>query len=195
MVQGKVRPNWQPSGFGQFSLAPEKNLWAGEAEVERSVLYRGAIVSGFGQIETRIAELALRASCHPAYSDLREKPPHGATKTARYLKEVFAACGPLQRHQSVATLFLDRFLELTEVRTMMAHGSMSIVPRWGITFEYVNRVSGGRIEKHSRRFSDEQLGSVAVHVNRLSRLGQGLYWRGNLNVVLPEARWEPDVAA
>lgn len=187
-------PKWRPSGFERRSLAPEKNLWAGEELVERAVLYRGAIVSGFGQIETGIAEIALRASCHPAYRELRDRPPYGATKTAKYLKEVFAAPGPVQTQSSVAILFLDRFLGLTDVRTMMAHGSLSALPGWGITFEYINRAPGGLIEKRSRRFSEEHLAQIAADVNRLSRLGQGLYWRGGLNLALPEAQWDSGAA-
>jgi len=183
--------NRRPSGFGRRSLAPEKNPWADEELVERAVLHRGAIVSGFGQIETGIGEIALRASCHPAYRPLRDGHPYGATRTAKYLKEVFAAPGPLQKQCGVATLFLDRFLALTEIRTMMAHGSLSALPQWGITFEFIHRGPGGRVEKHSRRFSEEHLAHIAAYVNRLSRLGQGLYWRGGLNAALPEARWYP----
>ena len=89
----------------------------------------------------------------------------------------------------MGTLFLQRFLGFKEVRDMMAHGAMSAVPQWGLTFEYISRERGGLIAKKSRRFSEDQLLQLAEAVNRLSRLAQGLYWRAGLHSELPEPRW------
>lgn len=154
-----------------------------------AVLYRGAIVSGFGQIETGIAELSLRILNDANYRAMRATPPYGATKTAAFLKDVLDASGPLQRFRRVGHLFLDRFQNFAELRTLMAHGAMSVVPNWGVTVEYVNRARGGLIEQRSQRFSLLQLQTLAEQVNRLSRLGQRLYWRADLETVLPPRSW------
>jgi hypothetical protein len=171
-----------PPGLARSAYAVEINPWVPRGNIEAALLFRGTIVSAFGYIETLMGEVAVRASRLDDYAGLREGFPHSAAKRSAHLRRVFAS-GPLAPFERLATLAFDRFDATAELRHLVAHARMQVLPDWGVTFEDFPRNAPGGLIKRTKRLQMSELEQAAWQAARLSRLCQRL--AGRLNAVLP----------
>ena len=175
-----------PAGSARRSAYEvEANPWARRGDVEAALFYRGTIVSAFGYIETRMGELAIRASRLDVYSAMRENFPFSAEKRSTYLRKVFST-GPLKSFGAIAGLALDRFDAAAELRHLVAHARMQVLPDWGVSFDDFPKSGRGGLTVRRRRFLLEDLEREAWRAARLSRLCQHLLSRLNAFDILPE---------
>ena len=111
---------WMRSAY-----AIEVSPWVNREQVEAALLFRGAIVSAHGYIETRLAELAIRSSRMTEYSELRATFPYPHKKRLAYLREVFSKA-PLAAYRQTAERFLVKFDKGADFRHLIAHSRMQV---------------------------------------------------------------------
>lgn len=178
------RSEWQ---WAKSAYAIEVNPWVSREEAEAVLLFRGTIVAAYGYVESRLAEIAIRASRIEAYAGLRPTFPYAMDRRVAFLKDVFSR-GPLGAYGAPAAKFLDRFMATTDLRHMMAHARMELVgdlAGWGATFHDYRPDAGGTIRYRRRRMKLAEIEHEAWAASRLSRLGQVLYVRLQATGVLP----------
>ncbi|WP_435199216.1 hypothetical protein [Qipengyuania sp. 902] len=163
----------EAKGLARSAYAVEVNPWVPRGEVEAAIFFRGAIVSAYGYIETRIGELTLRISKIPQYAALREKMPYHADKRIAFLREAFSV-GDLARFGGTADRFLLRFEAQAHLRHLIAHARMQVMPAWGVTFQDFPTVGHEGPQHRTRRMPLGDLEFLAWRAARLSRLGQHL---------------------
>ena len=112
----------------------EINPWVPDLYLKNAVLFRGAVVSAWGYIETKLIELAIRSSRMPEYSAIRATYPYKLDNRFGYMRRVLASEGPFSKYRSIGKKFLDRFEASADLRHLMAHGDMQALPDWGVTF-------------------------------------------------------------
>ncbi|MGE4304734.1 MAG: hypothetical protein AB7E24_11975 [Novosphingobium sp.] len=174
-----------PHSLARSAYSVEVNPWSPREDVEAAIFFRGAIVSAFGNIEARLGELCIRASRIPVYDALRDRFPHPTSKRIAYLRQVFAT-GPLATWEATATRYLDRFQAGEELRNLVAHSQMQVLPDWGVTLRDFPSADRAGIQTRSRRLTLPEIEIVAWRAARLSRLGQHLFDLLESTGILPQ---------
>ena len=174
----------RPKNHARSAYAFEVNPWTTRGDVEAAQFFRGTIVSGFGYIDTRLSELAIRISKMPEYRDLRSTFPYSFGKRVHYLPEVFSK-PPLEEFGGLALQFLARLESHYELRNLAAHGKMQVMPDWGVTFTDYPATKGDKITQRRERFTPAMLEAAAYKVARFSRLSQLLLVWLERSVELP----------
>jgi hypothetical protein len=173
-----------PKGYRRSAYEVEVNPWARRGEVEAALFFRGTIVSAFGYIETRIAELAIRTSRLEQYAEIRPNFPFSLEKRISYLRKVFER-PPLSQFQGLAALALNRFEGAGELRHQVAHARMQVLSGSGATFEDFPKADREGIALRRGRYTMEDLEQAAWRAARLSRLCQHLMVRLDQAEILP----------
>lgn len=181
-IEGYLRS--PPNNSGRSAYAVEVNPWARRGEIEAALLFRGSIVSAFGYIDTRLSELAIRTSVMPEYLGMREKLPFTFQRRINYLREIFDTA-PLERYQPYARQFLYRLEQNYELRNLVAHARMQVLPDWGVTFVHFVRGDGNQLLEVNKRVLVSELERAAWRLCRLSRLTQFLLERIESDQILP----------
>ena len=161
-----------PQGVARSPYAVESNPWSRRGEIEAALLFRGTIVSAYGFVETRLAELTIQASRLECYTNLAPTLPYITHRRLKFLRQVFAS-GPLEPYQEVAEQFFKRFEKIADTRHLVAHARMQVLPDWGVTFEDY-RIVKGEIINRTKRFPMEEFEVLASNSARFSRLSQRL---------------------
>ncbi len=120
----------------------------------------------------------------PEYVGMREKLPFTFGKRVSYLREIFARA-PLDKYQPYASQFLRRLEENYELRNLVAHARMQVLPDWGVTFIHFERGTGNQLLEVKKRILVTELERVAWRLCRLSRLAQLLLERVERDEILP----------
>jgi hypothetical protein len=171
---------WQ---FAKSAYAIEVNPWPPRTDVEAVLLWRGTIVAAFGNIETNLGEVAIRASRLPQYEALRAGFPYSAEKRVAFLRAAFCK-DPLRPYQGIASVFLDRFSAAANLRHMMAHARMQVLPGMAVFHDFAES-NGVEVSARRTPFALHELEHCAWKAARLSRIGQRLLVRLNTAEVLP----------
>jgi hypothetical protein len=170
------------SAYVRSPYALEYNPWTSKPEIEDAMFYRGVIVSAFAQIETRLGELAIRASLLPQYLEIGERFPFTAEKRVAFLRKAFAL-DPLAPYGEIAIGFLDRFRDIAGLRHMMAHGRMQVLGGQ-ITFHDFPQSDGTAISTRRQPFVFAGLEVLAWRSAKLARIGHRLSGRlDGLNIL------------
>jgi len=172
------------NGWRRSAYEVEINPWSRRGDVEAALLFRGAIVSAYGYIETVLGDISLRASRLPRYAALRETFTHTAEQRVAFLRRAFAL-PPLASHQRWAAMFLDRFEAHSHLRNLAAHARMQVLPNWGVTFHDLRREGPSSVSRRSQRMTLPELELAAWRAARLARLAQRLIGRLDDTAVLP----------
>ncbi|NQE61407.1 hypothetical protein [Caulobacter sp. RHG1] len=183
LLRGMVGPGARRDP-GRFDCMVEINPWTPEHEALSAMLYRGAIVSAWGFIETHLNETAVRCSWHEDYQPLLAKYPRILHERVQYLRDVLDAPGPLHPYRSYGHGLLQRFVDSAALRNTMAHARMEVLPPMGITFREVGRFDG-ELQQRRRRYQLVELQAMARRATRLSRLCQGVIEAINQRQLLP----------
>lgn len=160
-------------GVRRSAYEVETNPWSRRGDVEAALLFRGTIVSAYGYIESRMAELAIRISRMPEYDGLRASFPFAMDKRVSYLRRAFARA-PLSSVQATAELALSRFESASEMRHQVAHARMHVQPDWGVVFEDYKRGDDGQLTHRTGRYLLDDLERAAWRAAWQSRLCQRL---------------------
>jgi hypothetical protein len=158
-----LRVEWLRSPY-----AVEGNPWATTQDVEAAIFFRGAIVSAHGYVETRIAELCFRCSKLPQYADLRSSFPYSLGDRLSFLRKAFSA-PPLHIYQETAERFFINVEQGAELRHIVAHARMQVMPNWGVTFHDFRTSKGGLTDYRQHRRTLSELEREAWNAARLSR--------------------------
>lgn len=177
------RPQRLHSHFVRSPYALEYNPWTSTQEIENAMLYRGVIVSAFAQIETKLGEIAIRASRIGQYLALREHFPFSAEKRVSFLRKAFEL-EPLARHRPIGSAFLDKFESIASLRHVMAHGRMQVLGGQ-ITFHDIPKSDGSTIAMRRQLFVFAGLELLAWRSAKLARLGHRLSSRLDALEILP----------
>jgi hypothetical protein len=180
---GKMARRMTPSLWARSAYAVEYNPWTTCDQVEEALFFRGAIVSAFGQVETLLGDLCIRASRLPQYESLRQSFPRSAEKRVSFLRDAFSIY-PLSSYRVIAYQFLDRFSATANTRHMMAHARMQVMDKQ-VTFHDFPRTSNVSITLRRQPFSLVELEAIAWRSARLGRLAHRLLNRLNRADVLP----------
>lgn len=172
-------------GYGPQGLALEVNPWQTKQSVESTLLHRGAIVGAWANVEAALIELAIRASAHSAYAMVRDSYPSRLKGRVAYLRDVLSVEGPLSRHRGLIAAVLDRYVRTEQLRNLMAHGAMTVLPQWGATFQMYKPKSPREITQIQRRFSGSELKRLAHKTARFSRAVKYLMHRLDGQKLLP----------
>jgi len=175
-------------GHGPQGLSLEVNPWLTKEAVENVLLYRGAFVAGWANVETSLIELAIRASLSEHYRSVRDAYPSKLKTRLAYLRTVFDLPGPLANYSSIGNAVLDRFEKYQDFRNMMAHSRMTIMPDWGATFHFFRAKSDREITYRTLRLTESQLGWYASRAAKFSRAVRRLMYRVDEGNLLPPLR-------
>ena len=168
----------------RFATMIEVNPWTPQEQVEKALLYRGAILSAWSAIETWLSEWALRASHLDAYRGLREKFPYKIDSRVGFLERILDQPGPLQPFAPLGLQLLSRVRDAADLRNQMAHARMRVLAQWGVTFaELIGQ--GDQVSWRTRRYSLADLERLSRRATRLSRIFQRASVRIDAANVLP----------
>jgi hypothetical protein len=162
----------------------EVNPWTSQELAEKAMQYRGAIVAAWGNIETWLSEVALRASHVDAYRGLRGQFPYKIETRIAFLEKILEQPGPLARFAPLGRPLLARVRQSAKLRNQMAHARMTMLPQWGVTFEELVG-QGDQVSLRRRRYSLAELEALARRATRLSRIVQRAAARLEAEKVLP----------
>lgn len=155
------------------AYAIETNPWTTKGDVEAALLFRGTIVSAHGYIETRLAELSFRCSKSDEYRELRDKYPYTLDNRLEYLRNVFSI-EPLHIHHAIAEKFFKQVESGRELRHLMAHARMQVLPDWGVVFHGFKQPKGEPMQYRQDRMLLSDLERAAWRASKLSRACQRL---------------------
>ncbi len=173
-----------PKTLARSAYAVEINPWVPRADIEAALSFRGTIVSALAYIEGSLGDIAIRCSRVEIYSEIRSEFPHTLTKKTKFLRKVFQF-GPLQPYRSWADQFLNRVEAYSELRNLVAHARMQVMPDCGVTFQHYPRNTPREAILERKRLTMEELELVAWKAARLSRLFQRLYNHLETQQILP----------
>jgi len=156
-------------GYGRQGLALEVNPWVTKQTIESALVYRGAFVAGWANVETSLIELAIRASLSDHYRSVRDAYPSKLKSRLAYLRKVFDTPGPLASFSSIGKAVLNRFEKYEDFRNMMAHSRMTVMPHWGATFHFFKPKSDKEITYRTLRLTEAQLCWYAHRAAKFSR--------------------------
>jgi hypothetical protein len=151
------------------------NPWDSQEDTEAVLLWRGAIVSSFAYVETRLAELAITISRLPDYAGLRTTYPRRLDSRRAYLRQAFSF-GPLAPYERLAMGILDRFERAGDLRHLMAHAAMDIGGPLGARFSDFPESDGIAITQRLELMPLAKLEREAWRSARFSRLVQRLLY-------------------
>ncbi|MFN3989210.1 MAG: hypothetical protein ACK4IS_03020 [Erythrobacter sp.] len=159
------------------AYAIEASPWSPKENIEAALLFRGAVVSAHGYIETRLAELALRSSIMTEYASLQATFPYRHSSRLSYLRRIFSL-EPLKPYNNSAERFFARFDAGAEHRHVMAHAKMKVNGSW-IVFEdfktgKIDTGQKGAILQRRFTFTLSDLEKIAWKSVCLSRICQRL---------------------
>ncbi len=172
-------------GFGRHGFALEVNPWQTRVSIDNALLYRGAIVAGWANVESSLIEIAIRASRHECYLGVRDQYPFKLKGLVAYLRKILEVPGPLNAYSRLGNAVLDRYIATEDLRNMMAHARMTILPKWGATFHFFQAESGLRINYRSHRLTEDQLMVFACKATRFSRAVRMLIAQIECRAILP----------
>jgi len=172
-------------GYGAQGFALEMNPWQTEESINTALLCRGAIVAGWANVESSLIEVAIRASRYPAYQGHRDSFPTKLKTRVTYLREIIELPGPLRPHAKLGRAVLDRYQATEDLRNMMAHARMQVLPGWGATFHFFQAASGSQIRYRTRRFTEIELQFLGNKAARFSRAVRRLVATINARTLLP----------
>lgn len=175
----------KPLGFDPQAFALEVNPWQTKASVEKVLLYRGAIVAGWANVEASLIEVAIRASHHDSYLGFRDKYPSKLKSRVSYLRDVLGMPGPLNCYSRLGYAVLDRYADTADMRNIMAHARMATLPMWGATFHFFQAKSDSEITYRTHRLTEEQLRVLAKKATRFSRAVRMLVAQIDARALLP----------
>ena len=112
-------------------LRVDINPWALDDNVNDVMALRGTFVAALGAIETTLTELAIRASKHESYIQIREKFPSRRPDRLKYLRKIIEIDGPLSPYSKLIEAILARYEQQLELRDFLAHGRMQILSHNG----------------------------------------------------------------
>ena len=181
-IETYLRP--PPQGVVRSAYAVEVNPWVRRGDIEAALLYRGTIVASYGYIETRLAELSVRASRIPIYSERRAKFPYKMKNRISFLRAVFSE-GPLSEYNGIAVSYLKRFEGMAELRHLAAHARMQVLPDWGVVLQYFEPAEKA-IAQQTKRITLKNLEIEAYKAARFSRVTQLLADRLEQTGALPQ---------
>ncbi|HVJ00119.1 MAG TPA: hypothetical protein VM657_13745 [Sphingomonas sp.] len=130
-------------------------------------------------------EVAIRSSKHEAYVGHRDTFPSKLSNRVSYLLEIISLPGPLFCHRKLAVSVIERYMATKELRNMMAHGWMTVLPNWGATFHFYQAKSGTEITYKTRRFTEDEMRLLAERGTRFSRAVRHLLAQLNARDLLP----------
>lgn len=181
-------------GYGPQGLALETSPWQTKASIDAAMLYRGAIIAGWGSVETNLIEVAIRASRHDAYLGIRDNYPFKLKTRVAYLRDVLAVEGPLAPYAMIGRAILDRYVMAASLRNMMAHARMTVLPDWGATFDGFEG-KGDRITHYRQRFTEDRLAGLARRSTRFARVVQSrMYLLDEIGLPPVDAMFSPPTA-
>lgn len=160
-------------GYGPQGFALETSPWQTKASIDAAMLYRGAIIAGWGSVEANIIEVAIRASKHPAYANIRDSYPSKLKSRVAYLRDVLAAEGPLLPFAGLGNAILSRYTGTEAMRNQMAHARMQVLPDWGATMTGFRAKSKDEITFYRTRYTEHDLAWLAMRSTRFARVVQG----------------------
>ena len=82
---------------------------------------------------------------------------------------------------------VDGYEEAAEIRHLMAHAWMRVLGNWGATFKDFKPDKDGVILSRERRFTLDELSTIAVSTTALSRMAQQLMEEIDAKGLLPSA--------
>lgn len=165
----------------------EVNPWTPQELAEKALQHRGAIVAAWGNIETWLSEVALRASHVEAYHGLRDQFPYKIETRISFLEKVLEQPGPLAKFAPLGRPLLSRVRQSAKLRNQMAHARMRVLPQWGVTFEELVG-QGDQVSFRQRRYSLADLEALARRATRLSRIVQRAASKVEAERLLPSLR-------
>lgn len=147
----------------------------GITELALAQLFRGAIISSFGMIETQLNEIALRCSKIELYHELSLRFPWKTDERLAFLKKAFVIDGVLFPYQIDALEIISSFQKMLPTRNMWAHGHLKVLPghqgnRWhgaSITIEHYNPGNGAFIYER-KPLTGSQIQQIAFDVKELA---------------------------
>lgn len=168
-------------------LRVEINPWTLDSTLHEVMQLRGAYVAAWGTIETRLTELAIRASKHEKYSSIRASFPSRRPDRLKFLEAVCTAEGPLKPFVGLIAAAVQRFRAGLELRDMLAHARMQVLsgPGDGATITLKGYTAAGdSIASRNGLHSLRDLRETTYRATRLSRCVDCLY--GRIGQLLPE---------
>jgi hypothetical protein len=173
-----------PRGLARSAYAVEINPWARRGDIEAALLFRGVIVSAYGNMETQMGELVIRCSRLEVYAKMKGSFPFSVPRRLAFLRAAFSH-GPLMPYQKFAISFIDRFEASSNLRHQIAHARMQVMPDWGVTFHDIPSSKDEEIQLRSKQIAPVELEEWAWQAAKLSRLFQNLIGRLNNLDILP----------
>ncbi|WP_233610477.1 hypothetical protein, partial [Corallococcus sp. AB049A] len=129
--------------------------------------------------------LAVRLSRMEEYSELRNSFPFVSKKRLAFLRQAFTL-PPLNSFEATALAFFTRFERSADLRHLVAHAQMQVLPDWGVTFHDYVVAEGNVLQKRSQRYLLKDFEVLARKSASLARLGQTLINQLNATGLVPE---------
>ena len=170
-------------GYGPQGLALEVNPWQTKKSVEAVLLYRGAIVAGWANVEATLIEVAIRLSYLPEYHVIRESYPYRRKSRVNFLRAAFDVPGPLLPYAKIANCILNKFEETADLRSLMAHGGMTILST--VKLRVYKSKSSDEVTMMNRVLTETEMLNLARSVTRFSRAVRHLYHKLDQIAQLP----------
>lgn len=156
-------------GYGPQGFALDVSPWQTKSSLEAAFLHRGVVVGAWAAVETNLIELSIRASRLDCYVKLRSKYPTRLKDRIRFLRLVADDEGPLKPWASLLHKVLDRYERSSEIRNIMAHAHMEVLPDWGATFSGYQAKGETEIMHYRQRLLPDELRLAAAKAARFSR--------------------------
>lgn len=169
--KGMTAP-WQDGDPSRFAFMTEVSPWTPQEDMMQATLYRGAVLSSWGYIDTALSEISFRCSKLAAYSEIRNRYPYKYSSRIAYLETVLNSPGPLSPYRSFGSNFLSRFKKSAPLRHTMAHASMRVLPQWGAVFTEFTSGKDDSVVRRTQRYQITELEALARKASRLSRICQ-----------------------
>lgn len=120
----------------------------------------------------------------PEYQGLKGNLSFKFKNRMNYLRQILQS-EPFSGYKDVAEAFLIRLERQYELRNIVAHAHMQVLPDWGVTFTDYTPQKNNEIAKRQRRFALAELERLAWRMAKLSRLCQLLLNQLEQRVELP----------
>jgi hypothetical protein len=154
----------------------EINPWVSDDDLHRAFMLRGVIISGLAYGETRLTELAIRASKHSAYIGARKHFPSKRAPRLTYLRNIAVLPGPLFQFRLRLKILIDQFESSFELRDIMAHGRMQVLSGEGPRLNLWDYAPEGlAISQRTQVIVAKDLDRHALRAARLSRAIDATY--------------------
>jgi hypothetical protein len=157
---------------------------------------RGAIISGYAEVEFLLTELNMRCRQLPAYAEIVAGFPYKLESKISRVKALIAAQGPLRAYAGDLQGLVDRISHYEESRHFIAHGQLRVpsetTPRL-VIFQIYRAGKKGEPEEHGEIRTDvDQLTNFAAEIAEYARQMVGLFERIYRELSLGPVPLEPD---